>query len=198
MRRAAVVVSGLVVALTWPAPASAHTDLVSTTPRDGVTVASWPDEVAMTFSEAVEPRLSSVSISIDDRPARRAPITSATETAQLVVDLGSMEPAASAGAGPRTVRVSYRVTSADGHPISGSWNFRAPLPAEAPSASTTPEPVERVDEPAGTSAAVAQDDGATAGAWVLAALVAAVVLSVLVSAGRARRRSTRPGQGGPR
>ena len=191
MSRRLAALAAVVLVLGWPVrPAVAHTDLVSTTPTDGSRLAAWPDEVAMTFAEPVDPSLSTVSVSVDGGPATPVPLSSTRQGPDLVVDLTSVEPTGSAEAGLRAVRVSFRVTSADGHPISGSWQFQAPPPApRVPSSDEPTDLLEEAGDPAGEVAAPPQD-GSTTGTWIMAALLATVVVSVLVSAGRARRRST--------
>ena len=60
MRRVAALVAALV--LVFPATAFGHAALVKTVPSASGTVNTPPTDVALTFSEAVEPRFASISV----------------------------------------------------------------------------------------------------------------------------------------
>ena len=62
MRRGALVVAVVAAALAAPASAWAHAALLHTTPAASVVLNRPPKQVAMTYSEAVEPRFAVVSI----------------------------------------------------------------------------------------------------------------------------------------
>jgi hypothetical protein len=111
--------------------------------------------------------------------------------------------------------VSWRVTSADGHPIDGKFNFvlNAPEPTEAPiAASTTPvtPPTSHSPEPGMTGPMEGMEGmpgmatqppiaGEPAGSTTTTALaIAGLVLLTVVVAGAIvieRRRRPRPGEG---
>lgn len=188
------------ILLLWSAqPASAHTDLVSITPAEGSrVVGGWPSEVVLVFTEAIDPTLSAVSVSVDGQDGTRVPLEPGVSSTEAVGDLRALRPADPATA--HRVRVSYRVTSADGHPIAGTSTFTvAPAARSGPTSGaaegTVPEAAPRTPTPASGTAPAS--DGASAsglgtGAWVAGGLVALVVLSAIVSSRTVRsgRRAT--------
>ncbi|GAA0729318.1 copper resistance protein CopC [Dactylosporangium roseum] len=97
------------------APASAHATLVKTAPVAGTVLDQLPGEVTLTFSESV--RIVPDKIRVIGPDGSRAdtgkPVARDTE---LVIPL---EPGGPKG----TYLVSYRVISADSHPISGGYSF---------------------------------------------------------------------------
>jgi len=97
--------------------ASAHASLESTTPADGQSVPTAPQTVSATFSESI-----SVSADVGGLSVRN--------TAGDVVDQGNSSTSGSTlsvtlqpDLGDGTYIATYRVLSADGHPVSGSWLF---------------------------------------------------------------------------
>lgn len=118
--------AGLLVALGLvlipAAPASAHATLVSSNPSAGAVVDSAPGEVTLTFSETVNVALGRVVV-VDpngkEAEAGKASRDGDKVTSKLKKDL------------PRgTYVVSYRVVSADGHPISGAVSFSIGAPSK--------------------------------------------------------------------
>jgi methionine-rich copper-binding protein CopC len=114
-------------------PASAHDALSGSSPADGSAVATVPATVVLTFDEP--------AIAMGTRVVVRGP---AGEVQQgnpvLVDDTVSQSLQGGAPAGPYTVE--WRVTSADGHPVSGSFTFTARAAGEGqPGATSTASPV---------------------------------------------------------
>jgi copper transport protein len=106
-----------VVVLT-AAHASAHAMLLGSDPSAGSVLASPPSTVDLTFSEAVTLTPDSLRVfgpdgdRVDDGPVGRAHDDAATAAVALRANL-------TAG----TYLVSYRVVSADSHPIGGAYTF---------------------------------------------------------------------------
>jgi copper resistance protein C len=119
----------LVVALAPAAPAWAHSQLIAMSPADGSTVAVAPTEVVLTFDENIQDIGDAVIITdpdgvrVEDGPPT---ILDATATEKLHA---------------LTVRghyaVSYRVVSADGHPVTRTLGFDLTSGAE-PTRSAAP------------------------------------------------------------
>jgi copper transport protein len=115
-------------ALVLPASAWAHAALLKTSPSASVTLNGPPRRVALTYSEAVEPRFAIVSVTdaagtqeTVGRPAR-----SATNPDELDVPLA---PHLREG----WYLVFWRVISEDGHPVRGVFTFAiGPNPGPAP------------------------------------------------------------------
>ncbi|SFJ61561.1 copper resistance CopC family protein [Cellulomonas sp. KH9] len=193
----------LVLAVLVASPAAAHNTLRSTDPADGSTVAAAPPQVTLTFDQpAMELGTQVVVTGPDGVVVSDGPVQ--------LVDSSVVQPLVETlPAGAYTV--DWRVTSADGHPLSGTFGFTAtdaspvlePLPAEpAPTegaeADPTPE-APAADESTDVFTAtatppgeLAEDEGVAPWVWVVPALaVAALVGGGVVLA--ARRRATTPG-----
>ncbi len=113
----AAVLAVLAVLLTSTAtPAVAHDSLVSSTPKDGSTVAEVPSEVALTFDEPAQ-RLGTSLVVTGPRGQVQ------TGTPRLVGATVRQSLATGAPAGHYVV--AWRVTSVDGHPVSGTFAFTA-------------------------------------------------------------------------
>jgi copper transport protein len=123
---AALVVA--LAALAAPASAFAHAALLRTSPQASVTVNTPPKEVRMTFSEAVEPRFATVSVTDPEanQEASGHPARSTTDPDTLVTPL---KPNLRQG----WYLVYWRVISADGHPVKGAFLFSiGPNPGPQP------------------------------------------------------------------
>ena len=72
MKRALVIGAAAGVALVLPAAAFAHAALLRTKPAASVTVNTPPTQVALVYSEAVEPRFAIVSVTDADAHAQTA------------------------------------------------------------------------------------------------------------------------------
>ena len=166
-RLAAVVGAAVVLVVLGAAPAAAHTSLVGVDPADGSTVAATPAAVVLTFTEpAVALGTQVVVTGPEGQVSGGAP--------QLVDSTVRQELVPGAPAGRYTV--AWRVTSADGHPITGESSFTT---TSAGGGTATPDPVSAADPGAGP--------GVPVWGWaVLAVVVLAAAGTVVVLS---RRRS---------
>ena len=114
-------------ALLAPAgPASAHAALVGSTPAPGSVIGSSPGEIVVTFSEAVTPVEGRVQV-LDPAGKRISGTpTVAGDTLRI--------PVRRADQPLGTYLVSYRVISADTHPVGGAITFSVGAPSAAPAA----------------------------------------------------------------
>lgn len=105
----------LVVLLAGVAPASAHSWLVSTTPVNGADAGSSPAAVTLTFDEPVREKYSEVTVTGPEGGTWQVgKLTQAGSTiTQALVPLGPTG----------TYTVVWRVVSADGHPVAGTFAF---------------------------------------------------------------------------
>jgi methionine-rich copper-binding protein CopC len=144
-------------------PASAHDQLLSTSPKDGAVVATVPDEVTLTFSDVVMDAGGEANqVRILDSSCR--PIDAGAATiADNVVTQRITQPAT----GPVTVQ--WRVVSRDGHPVSGEFSFTVGDGAAAASPSC-----------AAAAAPEAPDSGSGS---ILPWVIGGVVLVVLAGGG---------------
>ena len=115
-RLPALVLAVIIVFWTSPVPADAHAVLVDSYPASNSALDTAPEEIRLTFNERVERALADLRIT--DRNGKEIRLQAASEnqgrtlTAQL--------PALKDG----WYMVSYRVLSADGHPIASAFVFR--------------------------------------------------------------------------
>ncbi|MDT5349845.1 MAG: copper resistance protein [Mycobacterium sp.] len=142
--------------------ASAHTTRVSTEPADGAMLAAGPDRVSATFNERLQTNFAAMTVVGPD-----ANLWSSGEpTVQGAVVSVSMRPLGPVG----SYSVNYRVTSADGHAVSGSWSFRLTVPGTG-----APGP-----------AAAANDTGDDVPVWPFVVITVAVVGAAALWAVRRR------------
>ncbi|CAL9493832.1 copper resistance CopC/CopD family protein [Streptomyces sp. enrichment culture] len=113
-------VTGMLLA--GAAPASAHAALTGSDPRQGAVVAKAPQQVSLTFSEAVS--LSDDSLRVFDPRGERAdtgkPAGSGGTTYSVKLHSGLPD---------GTYTVTYQVVSADSHPVSGAFTFSIGAPS---------------------------------------------------------------------
>ena len=129
-------VGAVVMLAVTAAPAAAHNALVSTAPSDGATIKQAPAEIVLTFDE---PALALGTSLIITGPTGQQIQTGPPRLVDNTVTQ-TLQPGAPAG--PYTVL--WRVTSADGHPISGRFAYTTTVAAagdaSSPAAPTTPAP----------------------------------------------------------
>lgn len=140
-RRAAAAVAGLLFglfcALLGPAaPASAHAALVASDPGNGSIVPDAPNKVTLTFSESVQ--LISGKIQV------LAPDGSRADQGDPQAGGGSVTIPLRSGGGRGTYLVSFRVVSADSHPVGGSITYSVGAASTPPTESQAAEKVDPV------------------------------------------------------
>ncbi|MET0711774.1 MAG: copper resistance CopC family protein [Jiangellaceae bacterium] len=198
VRRWGAALAGAAICLAAALPAVAHTELIGSSPADGATLTTPPAEVLLEFSEPVQTEFGQVAV-LDDADVHHEQgnpqIVGATVT-QGVDEL----PAG-------TYRISYRVGSADGHPITGTLAFTVTAettPPEAPPTTPTPvatsvdphEGMNHADHPSETATPVAEsaagggDALLYAGGGVAVAAVLGAVLYVALDRRRPRDEPT--------
>lgn len=128
------IVIGMIMLACWMSGAgiaSAHTALKSSDPAADATVESPPTVITLTFSEDINPTFATVVVkSADGRDWISGPPR--VEGPRLDVSMRSDLP----GSGIYTV--GYRVVSADGHPVSGSYVFTIAEVANSPASASPP------------------------------------------------------------
>ncbi|SJN12044.1 Copper resistance protein CopC [Leucobacter sp. 7(1)] len=114
LRALAALLLGWLLALTGAQAASAHAELLSTTPEDGAVLDEAPAEAVLTFNEPVQLIDGSIRLFPGDEDPLTlvAHVNNTSVVAALPADLADGAHA-----------LSYRVVSADGHPISGAITF---------------------------------------------------------------------------
>ncbi|MFF7793456.1 copper resistance protein CopC [Streptomyces sp. NPDC007991] len=154
--------------------AAAHTELDTSSPGKSATLAGLPSRVTLTFSDAMTRKYAKVAITGPDGKSAAAGDPQVDgKTVALPIDTASP---------PGRYTVGYRVVSADGHPVSGSYTF---IVRATGSPSASPRAAETADAPAPPTSRTAAADqageewsgiGASAlfGGGALALVVAAV------------------------
>ncbi|WP_030175651.1 copper resistance CopC family protein [Spirillospora albida] len=173
----ALAIAWTVIALT-AAPASAHTALKSSDPAKGATVEA-PSEIVLTYTDAV--MLPKVALTDASGKVRSAGAPRAVDD-KVVLPVTAPLPAG-------VYTVGWRVVSADGHPVAGSFRFTvkasestAGSPPSTGAAPTSAAP----SAPAPTAAPA--DSGGSSG-WLWIGLIAAGIAAVAGAVALLRRRS---------
>ncbi len=159
---ATVLVAGVALVVVATDPAVAHNTLRATAPAADAAVAATPSEIVLTFDEPAIAMGTRVVVTGPGGPVQTGPPRLVDETVRQ-----SLQP----GSPPGRYTVEWRVTSADGHPISGSFGFTSNAAGPSgPAASESAPPAVSSDQP---------PEAGSAG-WTL--LVALVVVLVVVTA----------------
>ena len=152
----------VIIAVAAAPQAAAHATRIATDPAVNATLISGPPRVSATFNEHLQDTFAAMTVV--------GPDGNLWSTGQPHVD-GAIVSVDVLPLGPvGTYTVNYRVTSADGHVVSGSWSFQLTVagtgqpgpPAEQGSAKRIP-------------------------IWPLIAVAAALAASLLLYAARGRR-----------
>jgi copper resistance protein C len=199
VRRWGAALAGAAICLAAALPAAAHTKLIASSPADGATLTTPPAEVLLEFSEPVLAEFGQVAV-LDDADVHHEQGNPQIVGATVTQGLDEL----SAGA----YRISYRVGSADGDPITGTLTFTVTAAAETtpPDASpTTPtavatsvdpqDGVNPADHPSETATPVAESAAGGSDALLYAGggiAVAAVLGAVLYVALDRRRPRDEP------
>jgi copper resistance protein C len=152
------------------APAAAHTVLLGADPADGASLTALPAAATLTFSDAIAQRDAKAAVATPGRAAVEVPATSSGPVVTVPLT----------DAGPGRYTITYRVVSADGHPVSGQVSFTVGTPE--PSATPTSAPPVQPAAPGPGSSARA----------LLAAAIALTGFVAIAAWAFARRR--RPGR----
>ncbi len=149
-------------------PAQGHARLTETYPADGDALADSPEQVQLWFNEPVEAEFDPVEVHdqggvrVDEDDARVSP----DDRRLLLVDLGDLREG--------SYTVEWRVTSADGHPVSGTYEFGVDASAAGSDAAEPIVPVER---------SVEQEETGWAWGGILTAVLVVLLVGALVGAG---------------
>jgi methionine-rich copper-binding protein CopC len=132
-------VSLAVTAIVGAGSASAHATRVATDPVENTELPQAPQKVSAMFNEALQPQFAAMTVV---GPDGNLWSTGDPQVDGAVISVG-VRPLGPSG----TYTVNYRVTSADGHAVSGSWSFRltvASTGTPGPSASATNPPADGI------------------------------------------------------
>jgi methionine-rich copper-binding protein CopC len=159
--------AGLSVLVLAAAPALAHASLIGETPTDGATIRTPPSKVVLRFDENIRQPSVVVVTGPDGKRVDHGATTVLDNTASVAINVGAR--------GGYTL--SYRVVSADGHPVSAQTRF-----------DYQGRPMTSGTAGSGTAGSGTSSSGGPGGTvWVaLGALVALLVAAGLLLVGRRR------------
>lgn len=155
--------------------AVAHTELLARSPEQGAVLDAAPKTIRLTFTEELGG--GSLAVATSGRSVAAGPAR--VDAAEIVLDVAAGSPAG-------VWTVAYRVVSADGHPITGQYQFTVkpgsakPTPNRSETPSSTPSPTASntptsTAPPAGAHTGRAHESPAVEVAVTVIALVALVV-----------------------
>jgi methionine-rich copper-binding protein CopC len=175
-------VLGLLAVVLIPAtPASAHAKLTGSNPPAGQMITATLPAITLTFSGPVKPELTTIVVAGQDGANRSAgPAT--------LADVTLTQPVAALP--PGQIKVTWRTVSADGHTITGSFDFTN---ADPGATRATPSPTAAAAEPTQTTAApidvatdpASGDEGTSPVIWIV---IAVLVVAAVAAGGRWYRR----------
>lgn len=176
--------------------ASAHDELVASSPAADATVETLPEELTLTFSSALIDAPASTAVAVTDAGGKSlsegdAEINGAVITQKL----------RTAGASAGEYTVLWQVVSSDGHPTDGTFTFT--VTTGSPAAEPTPVESESVDasptpDAVATTAPPAEDPNMASGfsvsaPWMIGgAVVLLIAIFLLIVWIRARGRRSTP------
>ncbi|MEU5942924.1 copper resistance CopC family protein [Micromonospora sp. NPDC047548] len=187
----AAVLAALAVLLAPASPAAAHNSIQAANPAQDARLSAPPTQITLTFLQKLDPAFTTIVLSDADQrkvPTSEPAVTGATGTVTISPPLAN-----------GNYTVAYRVVSADGHPVQGSYSFTIadPTASTAPDVAASGAADANAASPAAASPAAVASPAASSrrsGRTGLALLVAGGVLVVAVVAGavmlRRRRRTT--------
>jgi copper resistance protein C len=122
MRAAAAVLAAVltIVALAVAPAASAHATRIAVDPAENAVLSTGPTEVSATFNEPLQTTFAAMTVVGPDKNLW----SSGDPRIQGAVVSVAVRPLGPVG----VYTINYRVTSADGHVVSGSWSFRLTTP----------------------------------------------------------------------
>ncbi|MCZ3387589.1 MAG: copper resistance protein CopC [Actinomycetia bacterium] len=160
--------------------ASAHSELVESTPADGAELKQAPTQVQLVFDEAIQQQGGDIVVSV-----RASTVSDATTfaTEANVATIGLTGPAQ-----PGSYTVKYRIVSADGHIGSGTFGYSVTGTSPASPDATTSPPQDAGDTGDTGNSGDSEDSSGTV-VWVLGlgAIGIASVAAIISVAVRGRR-----------
>ncbi|MDX2406215.1 copper resistance protein CopC [Streptomyces microflavus] len=170
--RALVVPAALGILAAGAPLAAAHTDLDSSTPVAKASLPDVPESVTLTFSDPMDQKYAKVAVTgPDKKPVAQG--NAQVDGKRVTIALASQAPAG-------LYSVGYRVVSADGHPVSGSYTFtvQTQKASTSPMASASETPTAPSTPPTPAAGApAASDSGGSTGVSTAAVTAAGVLLA---------------------
>jgi methionine-rich copper-binding protein CopC len=126
MRKTAIALTLALLLSSSAAPAFAHAQLTGANPKGNSTIKALPKYVTLLFSdELITVSADTNQIQVTDAKGRRV------DTGTTLVVGNKAQTALKAGLVPGVYKITYRVLSEDGHPVSASYKFTYAKKAKA-------------------------------------------------------------------
>ena len=157
-----LVAAAISLMASFVAPASAHTELTSSTPGEGAVVTALPEQLELTFSGDIAPAFAVVTAGTTQGPGQATQLEVAVDGPRVLATVpDTVRSSPQAG----TWTISYRVTSADGHPIDGQVSFEVRTPPTTAPSSEAADPTSEATQPSASDspASATQAPDTTAG-----------------------------------
>ncbi|WP_439659518.1 copper resistance CopC family protein [Lentzea sp. HUAS TT2] len=183
MKRVLILLPIFLLSFLATAPlASAHTQLISSDPKDGAEVTAPPQQITLTFNEPVQVDQTTVTITGADGTAWTVGQITGKDATLLV----PVTPAGPAG----LYTLNFKIGSADDHAVTGAMKFTMTVPLTT---TTTPPPTTTTAPssaaPSIAPAADVQSDQSGGIAWWIWLIIAAGVIVTIGAAVFLRKRS---------
>jgi copper transport protein len=133
---AGLLIGFVAVVLGPAAPASAHAALANSDPANGTIVPDAPNKITLNFTESVQLLNGKIQV--------LAPDGSRADQGEPTADGSTVTIPLRSGGGRGTYLVSYRVISADSHPVGGSITYSVGAASATPTATVDDETVDPV------------------------------------------------------
>jgi methionine-rich copper-binding protein CopC len=156
--------------------AQAHDELLGSTPQAGAALEAAPDRIELQFSGDVQELGTEVLVTADDGTA--------VSDGPVQVDGTTVVQPLSADLSAGSYVVDWRVTSADGHPLSDRFSFTVAggtSDGAAASSSATTTAI-------GEAAAATTTEASSNGVWIAVAAAAVLLVAAVVAVRQLRRR----------
>ncbi len=163
----------MVIAVVGASPATAHDQLIETTPEAGSVVATAPATLILRFRDTV--------LDLSSQLIVRGPAGDVLLDVAGVVDATTLSAPLPPDLADGTYRVAWRVVASDGHPLQGAFEFSIGAASEPLPATVVPAEGSPTDSPSGSGASAVADVGGGASGGALA-LVIGGALAALVAA----------------
>jgi methionine-rich copper-binding protein CopC len=142
--------------LIWAPAASAHDELLDLQPGNKVVLSTPPTEVQLVFGAAVLAMGTQIRVT--------GPKGNVVSTGPVSVDQGTVVEKLTGGLGDGVYRVDWRVTSSDGHPVSGTYTFTLKAAGASSSSSSSVTSTASATASAGVSSTASPSASSTTSA----------------------------------
>lgn len=179
--RMAAASSLVILGMGLMSPAQAHDELVSSTPEQNSFLQEAPQDIELTYSGELTQVEGATQVRVTDSEGKEL-----TNGAPVVKGKTVTQKIAGHGTNDDTYSVTWRVVSADGHPIQGSYELTVGEGAQESSSASASQPAKSISE------AVEQTTDSNGvvklGLFILAGLVAiGAIIAIIAKTRRPQR-----------